>query len=350
MIAELGTRWGQWSPPMITRLVLSAIRLLHPPTDDQPGGDEVDAHACRDLSFALLGDTVILSGTLPRLEGEAVIAAIDALAERLRSTADHVPAGARRADALVELVNAAATTGALPTRGGLPVALTVTLEHTRLGDPIWTTNRGHLLTPAEQRFTACDPTITPIAITTAGRTPRRRPTSAYAARTPPRTARHRRRLAHARRRTHGRRWTSIRQPRPRPRPGSPPWPRCSSTDPASRWPWDAPPGPPPPPNAKPWPHATADASSPAARSRPRTAKPTTSRTGQQAGPPTSTNLALLCWTHHRQVDLTMWTITPTQPGTTIDEPPQGSPPGTPWPGNNGSPWTIRTQPRTRWRS
>ena len=27
----------------------------------------------------------------------------------------------------------------------------------------------------------------------------------------------------------------------------------------------------------------------------------------------------------------------------------GSPPETAWPGNNGSPWTIRTQHRTRWR-
>ena len=168
VIAELGTRWGQWSPPMIARLVLSAIRLLHPPADDRPVDDEADAHASRDLSFALLGDTVILSGALPRLEGEAVIAAIDALAERLRSTADHVPAGARRADALVELVNAAATAGTLPTRGGLPVALTVTLEHTRLGDPVWTTSHGHVLTSSEQRFTACDPTITPIAVTTPG--------------------------------------------------------------------------------------------------------------------------------------------------------------------------------------
>ncbi len=120
MIATLATRWGQWSPPMITRFVLSAIRLLHPPADPSPGRDEADAHSTRDLSFALLGDTVILSGTLPRLEGEAVIAAIDALADRLRSTAEHIPAGARRADALVELVNTAAATGTLPTRGGLP--------------------------------------------------------------------------------------------------------------------------------------------------------------------------------------------------------------------------------------
>ena len=105
---------------------------------------------------------VILERALPRVEGELVIAAIDALAERLRSTADHVPAAARRADALVELVNTAHAAGALPTRGGLPVALSVTLDHTSLGDPLWTTSRGHLLTRAEARWTGCDAQITPI--------------------------------------------------------------------------------------------------------------------------------------------------------------------------------------------
>jgi hypothetical protein len=69
VIAELDTRWGQWSPPMIARLVLSAIRLLHPPADDRPAGDEADAHATRDLSFALLGDTVILPGPSPDWRG-----------------------------------------------------------------------------------------------------------------------------------------------------------------------------------------------------------------------------------------------------------------------------------------
>ena len=67
------------------------------------------------------------------------------------------------------------------------------------------------------------------------------------------------------------------------------------------------------------------------------------------GPTDIDNLALLCWTHHRQVDLDMWTIDPAEPGARVAEPPPGAPPGTPWPGNNGSPWTIRTQHRTRWR-
>jgi hypothetical protein len=115
--------------------------------------------------MSVLGDTVMLSATLPRLEGELVMAAIDALADRLRTQADHVPAAARRADALVELVNAAGAAGALPSRGGLPVALTVTMDTTTAGDTIWTTSRGHLLTRAEQRFTACHAQITPVQLT-----------------------------------------------------------------------------------------------------------------------------------------------------------------------------------------
>ena len=45
----------------------------------------VAAHEGRSLSFALTVDSVVLSGVLPRLEGEAVIAAVEAFAERLRS-------------------------------------------------------------------------------------------------------------------------------------------------------------------------------------------------------------------------------------------------------------------------
>ena len=67
------------------------------------------------------------------------------------------------------------------------------------------------------------------------------------------------------------------------------------------------------------------------------------------GPTDPHNLVLVCWTHHRQVDLTMWTIHPTDPDAPPQEPHPGAPPGTPWPANNGAPWTITRTPRTRWR-
>ena len=46
------------------------------------------------------------------------------------------------------------------------------------------------------------------------------------------------------------------------------------------------------------------------------------------GPTDPDNLVLLCWTHHRQVDLLMWTIHPADPLTPVPEPEPGSPPGT----------------------
>ena len=61
------------------------------------------------------------------------------------------------------------------------------------------------------------------------------------------------------------------------------------------------------------------------------------------------NLALLCWAHHRQVDLGMWTIVPASDDDPVPPPEPGAPPGTPWPANNGAPWTITRTPRTRWR-
>ncbi|MGB7981984.1 MAG: HNH endonuclease signature motif containing protein [Candidatus Nanopelagicales bacterium] len=61
------------------------------------------------------------------------------------------------------------------------------------------------------------------------------------------------------------------------------------------------------------------------------------------------NLVLLCWTHHRQVDLHMWTITPATPEDPTPDPDPNAPPGTPWPANSRSPFTITRQPRTRWR-
>lgn len=93
-----------------------------------------------------------------------VMAAVEAFAERLRVEADAIPSAARRADGLVALVTTAAAAGSIPTRGGVPVALTVTLDRTRAGDAVWSTGRGHLLTSAEQRFVSCDCTMTAVEV------------------------------------------------------------------------------------------------------------------------------------------------------------------------------------------
>ena len=256
---------------------------------------------------------MLIGGELPRLEGELVIAAIDAFAERLRSEADHVPAGSRRADALVALVNNAYAADVLPSRGGLPVGLTVTLDHTALGDPLWSTSRGHLLTQGEARWAACDAAITPILVSGPGgeapspisqsHPPLAAPTSAarvaalaaamFAAPAVLDVGRTQRTATASQRRALAARDRGCIIP------------GCGI---------------------------------------PAEACQTHHITEWQAGGETSLgNLCLLCWAHHRQVDLRMWTITPNEtPAPTV-------PARSGWAGNNGSPFSITRTPRTRWR-
>ena len=327
VLAQLGPRWGAWSPTAVGRFVAAADRMLHPPPDSEQG--ECDAHESRTLDFAVLGGSVILSGELPRIEGELVIAAIDALAERLRSTADHVPAGARRADALVQLVNDAHATSDLPTRGGLPVSLTVTLEHTALGDPVWRTSRGHQLTDAEARWAGCDAAVTPVRVSTDGpsygegvpkeqgvldladgeRTTAAGSTAARVAalasllfdtRIPLDVGRTARTATPAQRRA-----LAVRD-------GGCIIPGCAVPAEACQT------------------HHLLD--------------------WAKGGTTDIAGLALLCWAHHRQVDLAMWTIEPVgQDGSPGPNPEPGAPPGAAWPANNGAPFLIRRVPRTRWR-
>lgn len=341
IVAELGPHWGSWSPAAITRLLTCADRMLHPGPDPHP--EEVDSYKSRALSFAVSGDRVLVSGELPRVEGELVLAAVDALAERLRSTAENVPAAARRADALVQLVNDAHAAGVLPTRGGLPVALTVSLQHTALGDPVWRTGRGHALTPAEARWASCDAAITPVLV------------DAHQGWADPPEGEGSGLGGGA---------------------GSRGWPTApSSSSPAAR--------------------IAALASTMFTSRLPlevgrtqRTATPAQRRAlalrdrgclipacqvpaeacqthhlveWADGGSTDVDNLVLLCWAHHRQVDLSMWRIT----ALPLDDPgpPRGShandvgPPGTAgrgdvgstWPANNGAPFEIARTPRNTWR-
>jgi Domain of unknown function (DUF222)/HNH endonuclease len=338
VVAELEPYWGRWSPAAIARFVHEADRMLHPPADD-PEPDEAAAYASRGLSFALTRDAVIISGELPRLEGELVVAALDAYAEKLRSAADDVPASARRADALVELVSTAHAAGTLPTRGGLPVSVTVTLDHTALGHPLWSTSRGHRLTPSEERFVGCDAAVTPVVIDrdpghdsivcpdtveelllaaggSSASGPERTTVDGAAAGVPQRLAalavalmgrqvplavgRTERTATPAQRRA-----LAVRD-RGCIIPGCGVVAEACQVHHVTEW-------------------SAGGASDPE-------------------------NLALLCWAHHRQVDLRMWSIEPAGSG--------GAPPpdvvdaggGLVWPGNNGSPWVVRALPRMRWRT
>lgn len=326
VVGELASRWGELSPAGVAGFMAAAVRLLHPPPDPDP--DEAGEYESRSLSFAVLGDSVVLAGTLPRVEGEAVIAAVEAFAERLRSEADHVPASARRADGLVALVNAAHASGSIPTRGGLPVSVSVTLDTTLVGDTVWTTSRGHTLTDAEARFTACDAMVTPIVIDTgrcpdtiadlivegqgasAGSSPQGGgPGSAariaalaatlLGTRIPLAVGRTARTATPAQRRALATRDRGCIIP------------GCGIPAEACQT------------------HHVQDWAA--------------------GGPSDLPNLALLCWAHHRQVDLGMWTIQPATDRDPVPRPDPGAPPGTPWPANNNAPWTITRTPRTHWR-
>ena len=78
VIGELAPHWGAWGPRMVATFLERADRLLHPPPDPDP--DEIAAHEARFLSFAFTPESVLICAELPRLEGEAVVAALDAQA------------------------------------------------------------------------------------------------------------------------------------------------------------------------------------------------------------------------------------------------------------------------------
>lgn len=303
---QLAGHWGQWSPGLIGRFVAAADRMLHPPVEPSP--EELETHAGRSLSFSVTRDSVILGGELPRVEGELLIAAIDAIAERLRSTADHVPAAARRADALVQLVNDAHAADLLPSRGGLPVSLGVTLDRTELGDPVWSTARGHLLTGAEARWACCDAAVTPVLV----RGPRGADPAGdgrdVAARVAALAATMLERLEPLAVGRTQRTATAAQRRALAVRDGGCVIPGCDV-----------------PADACQTHHLVAWA---------------------EGGSTDLDNCVLLCWSHHRQVDLGLWTISTGRPTRTSDPDP-GSPPGTPWPANRGAPFTITRVPGGR---
>jgi hypothetical protein len=243
------------------------------------------------------------------------------------------------------LVNAAHATGSIPTRGGLPVSVSVTLDTTVLGDAVWTTSRGHTLTNAEARFASCDALVTPIQIDH----PEACPDTVAELLTAGQAA------------TQGSESTTSAQPgRPHrtgaPGPGAQPTAAqriaaLATTLLGTRIPVAM--------------GRTARTATPAqrralaARDRgciipgcgiPAEACQTHHVQDWAAGGASDLpNLALLCWAHHRQVDLGMWTIEPAEPDNPPPRPEPGAPPGTPWPANNNAPWTITRTPRTRWR-
>ena len=119
--------------PQLPQISVAGVRvltrrfldLLHP--DDRDAQEQTDWER-RTLTVTKHGGMAMLHGEFPDLEGEAILAALDALADSLRVENDHRHNGQRRADALITLVNRAASYGDVPaTRSGLPVATTITV-------------------------------------------------------------------------------------------------------------------------------------------------------------------------------------------------------------------------------
>ena len=313
LLGELDPFWGQISPPAVERFVRAADRVLHP--RPEPGPDELADYARRCLSFSVLGGSVLVAGELPRVEGELVMAAVDAYAERLRSSAEAVPAGARRADALIELVNGAHARGRVPSRAGVPASLTVTLDRTSWGDEVWHTSLGHGLSPSEARFVACDAEVTPVLVERPG---------------DPEPA-------------------STVHPLQPCAPGSPTGARVGALARVLLH--------------SPEPLAVGRASRMATKAQrralaqrdggcliPGCGVPAEAcqvhhlRDWADGGCSDLDNLVLLCWTHHRQVELDLWRIEPTAVPERV-----GQSDSTAWQAANGSPWQIVPRPRRRWR-
>ncbi len=105
------------------RLVEIVVDQLAP---EDPEEAERAEYAARHLTWTGISDGLTFQGSLPRLEGAAFKAAIEAMAASLRVAGDGVRVGQRRADALAAIIVRAAAHG-LPTGGGLPAAVTLTV-------------------------------------------------------------------------------------------------------------------------------------------------------------------------------------------------------------------------------
>jgi hypothetical protein len=121
-------------------LIAQTLDYLHP--GDREAQEQTDWDR-RGLTSTRHGAMTMISADLPGVEGEAVLAALDALAESLRVDGDHLTKSQRRADALITHHRASAH-GDLPaTRSGLPVATTITIISKPTASPRNETTSSH---------------------------------------------------------------------------------------------------------------------------------------------------------------------------------------------------------------
>ena len=115
-----------WAPRLdpagLKVAVAAAVERLRPEDAQQR---EQDAHDERYLAFTRFRGSVLLEGRLPSLEGEAFAAAVAAYAERLRAEGDGLTTGQRAADAVTAMTADLTAGGKVPTRNGAPAHVSV---------------------------------------------------------------------------------------------------------------------------------------------------------------------------------------------------------------------------------
>lgn len=102
--------------------VTAAVERLRPDSAEQR---EQDIHDDRYLAFTRFRGMVLFEGRLPSLEGEAFAAAVAAYAERLRTQGDGLSAGQRAADGLTGMVAELVESQRVPSRNGAPANVSV---------------------------------------------------------------------------------------------------------------------------------------------------------------------------------------------------------------------------------
>ncbi len=106
------------------RLIAATLDLIDP---GDPDNEERRDHEQRSLVWSQFRGGISFEGYLPSVEAGKFIAAIQAVAEAARVEGDGLTVAQRNADALLQLVDIAATNG-LPSGGGLPASVTLTVS------------------------------------------------------------------------------------------------------------------------------------------------------------------------------------------------------------------------------
>ncbi|HEY7176492.1 MAG TPA: DUF222 domain-containing protein [Micromonosporaceae bacterium] len=173
---------SHFEPAILRRLGDRILRHVAPDLDDERLRRRLEreaAHARQRRGFTMSNDGmggIRLSGTLDTESAAMIEAAIDPLTAPVRDavgendTRDTRTAAARRADALVEVCRLAMRTGDLPSHGGQPAQLVVSIDFDALTREVAV---GHLdtgaaLPPDAIRRLACDAGILPAVLNGAG--------------------------------------------------------------------------------------------------------------------------------------------------------------------------------------